>query len=330
MEQPIKAVITGGTGFVGSHVVEEFLRNGMKVTCLLRLGRKDTSWLSGLPVEIAYASLTDSASLAPIVADADYVVHVAGTTKAVKNSDYRVGNVETTRALLQALDGSRALRKFCLVSSLTAAGPSPGPQPIDETVPPHPLTPYGISKRAAEDLCLAVAEKMPIVIVRPPAVFGPRDRDILHLFRSASFGVFPFTGPRDKELSLIHARDLAAALFQTTVHPETAGKTYFAANEQPYLMRDVVQNIGALMGKRVLTIPVPRWTAFGLSALSQLALRPFGKPAVLSFGKVIDLYEPRWTCDPGRMYREVGFRSQIPLKEGLRDTIEWYREHHWI
>ena len=302
----------------------------MEVTCLLRPGRPTLSWLTGLPVRVEYANLTDSTALTPIVADADYVIHVAGLTKAVRDADFTLGNVQTTRALLEALRLSRTLRKFCLVSSLAAAGPSPSPRPIDESTTPHPITPYGASKLAAEQLCLDAAAHIPLVIVRPPAVFGPRDRDVYHLFRWISFGLFPNTGPKDKELSLIHARDLGRALFQATVHEHSAGETFFVANERPYRLRDVADIIAADMGKRILHLPVPRWTASVISAFSQLAVLPFGIPAVLSFDKVKDLYELRWTCNPEKIHREVGFRAEMTVEEGVHDTIEWYRKNKWL
>ena len=302
----------------------------MDVICPLRPGRSALSWMSGLPVRVVYAELTDSAALRPIVSEADYVIHVAGVTKAVKEADFILGNVQTTRALLEALHDSRSLRKFCLVSSLTAAGPSPGPHPIDESAPPHPITPYGASKLAAEQLCTAAKARIPHVIVRPPAVFGPRDRDVFHLFRWISFGLFPNTGAPNKELSVIHARDLARALFEVSVHPHSAGETYFVANERPYQLRHIVDVIAAAMNKRVLHVDVPRWAASVISALSQLAVLPFGKPAVLSFDKVKDLYEPRWTCSPAKIHREVGFRSELTLEEGVRDTLTWYRNKGWL
>ena len=302
----------------------------MKVRCILRPGRRNISWLSGLSAQVEYASLTDPAALAPLLADADYVVHVAGVTRAARERDFVLGNVETTRALLKALESSSALRKFCLISSLAAAGPSPGTTPIDETAPPRPITRYGASKLAAEELCKAASANIPVVVVRPPTVFGPRDRDVLELFRWAAYGLFPVTGPRDKKLSLIHARDLAQAIHQATVHPDSAGKTYFVANEQPYGILEIASKVGSLLGKRVRNFGIPRWVAQGISALSQLVLLPFGKPALLSFDKVRDLFEPRWTCDPARILREVGFRPMLSLEAGLRDTIEWYRKHRWL
>lgn len=266
----------------------------------------------------------------PLVAHADYVVHVAGITKAVRDRDFMTGNVETTRALLEAVRSSRALRRFCLISSLAAAGPSPTPEPIDESSAPHPITPYGVSKLEAENVCRAMSSEVPIVIVRPPAVYGPRDRDIFHLFRWVSFGFYPHTGPRDKELSVVHARDLARAIYQVTVHEGGSGETYFVANEEPYLLEAIADVVSSVMGKRAAHLHIPRWVAASISAVSQLVVHPLGIPAVLSFDKVRDLYELRWTCNAGKIRRQVGYRTEFSLEEGVRDTIQWYRKNKWL
>jgi len=297
---------------------------------VLRPERSELSWLSGLPVVVRHADLTDRFALEPLVAHADYVVHVAGITKAVRDRDFMTGNVETTRAILKAVGSSRSLRKFCLISSLSAAGPSPTPEPIDESAPPRPITPYGESKLEAERVCHALSGEIPIAIIRPPAVYGPRDRDIFHLFRWVSFGVYPHTGPRDKELSVVHARDLARAIYQVTVNEGSSGETYFVADEKPYRLEAVADLVASVMGKRAAHLRIPRWVAASISAVSQLVVHPLGIPAVLSFDKVKDLYELRWTCNAGKIRRQVGYRSEFSLEEGVRDTIDWYRKNKWL
>jgi nucleoside-diphosphate-sugar epimerase len=272
----------------------------------------------------------DSDALSPLLADAEYVVHAAGVTKAAKESEFVRGNVDTTRALLRALCHGRPIKKYCHVSSLAAVGPSPGPDPIDESAVARPITPYGSSKLAAEEVCHTMSSELPIVIVRPPAVYGPRDHDVFHLFRWVSFGLYPHTGPAEKELSLIHVRDLARAINQATVHEHSAGETFFAANERPYLQRDVADLVASVMGKRVLHFRVPQWIASVIAALSQLAVHPFGKPAMFSFDKIRDLYEMRWTCSAQRIRTEVGFVPELSLEEGIRDTVGWYRKNGWL
>jgi nucleoside-diphosphate-sugar epimerase len=326
----IKAVITGGTGFIGSHVVEEFLRRNVDVTCLLRPNRSSRSWLAGLPVHIEHLDLLDPEALKSRIADADYVVHVAGVTKAIHQAEFLRGNADTTRAILDALEGSKSLRSFCLVSSLAAVGPTPTAVPLDEAVPPRPITPYGVSKLAGEEICRSRSHRIPAVIIRPPAVYGPRDQDIFHLFRWVSFGIFPHTGPPNKELSVLHARDLARILYLATVDERCRGETFFVANPEPYRLRDIANTIAEIMGKKIIEVRIPRWTATVVSGLSQLAVQPFGKPAVLSFDKVRDLYALRWTCSPAKIDRLAGYRAVMSLEEGIRDTVDWYRVHRWL
>lgn len=167
-------------------------------------------------------------------------------------------------------------------------------------------------------------------MVRPSTVFGPSDRDLLELVRWATYGLFLLTGPRDKELGVVHARDLAHEIHQTTVHPDSAGKTYFVAVEQPYRILETASEVGSLLQKRGRSFAITRWVAQGISGLSQLALLRFGINALLSFDKVRGLFEPHWTCDPARIHRKVGFRSSLSLEACLRATIERYRNHHWL
>ncbi len=310
--------------------MELFLSRGADVCCLLRPGRKSLGWLTGLPVTIEYVDLNDRHALEPAISGADVVVHIAGVTKAFKDEEYFVGNTESTRALVEALQSSRTLKRFCLVSSLAAVGPTPGSEPLDESWSPRPITPYGASKLAAEQVCHAAPVHFPWVIVRPPAVYGPRDRDMLQLFRWASLGLFPFTGPPQMQLSILHVHDLARALYDICLHPQVKGKTYFVSNEHPYPLRAIAWAIAQSVGKKIFEIPIPHWVARGLSTVSQLVLLPFGKPSLLGSDRVKDLYAPGWSCSAEAIRREVGFQTEYSLERGMQGTAEWYREQRWL
>ncbi|CUT00042.1 NAD dependent epimerase/dehydratase family protein [Candidatus Kryptonium thompsonii] len=186
----MKALVTGGTGFIGSHLVDELLNRGYEVRCIVR----DTSnlkWLNGKDVEIFKGSLFDIDFLKKAVEDVDYVYHIAGVTKGKNYQDYYRGNVETTQNLLEACLENQKLKKFVLASSLAAVGPGDDAIPVDETRQYNPITSYGKSKAEAEKVTLSFKDKLPITIVRPPSVYGPRDTYTFELFKYVKFGFLP-------------------------------------------------------------------------------------------------------------------------------------------
>jgi len=326
----IKAVITGGTGFIGSHTVEELLRLGFSVTCLVRPGRKDPGWLQNLPVLIRTVDFVDVETLSRVLADADYLFHVAGVTKARNTREYRIGNVDTTRALLDASEKSGRLRKFCFVSSLTASGPSNDGRPRREDDPHAPITAYGRSKREAEEVCRDVRGLVPSVIIRPPAVYGPRDRDILEMFRWVQRGIAPIMGPRQKTLSLIHVTDLARGIVEATLSDRTTGNTYFIANQQPYAYTDLLTLAAEILGKNIAFLKIPTPLIYATAAVVQVVSGLTSQAPILNLDKVRDLVAPHWTCDSGRLRADIAFSERIPIEEGFRSTIRWYQSQRWL
>jgi len=322
--------VTGGTGFVGSHTVEHLLQLGFRVRCVVRPERRNLGWLEGLPTENVYAHLHDAISLQEIVGGIDFLFHIAGVTKAKRSKEFFEGNVHATRTLLEAAAKQRTLKKFCLVSSLAAVGPSNDGTPLDESAPCRPITEYGRSKLQAEETALSFANQVPMTIIRPPAVYGPRDRDILELFRTAKWGFRPVLGPKDKTLSLIHVTDLARALVSATISDKTGGKIYFAADDRPYTYSELYDELSSIVGHSVVALPIPDSILYGLAAGVELVSRAGPRPAVLSIDKARDLIQRHWVCSGARLRKEVGFSTNIEIKAGLRSTYDWYETRGWL
>lgn len=176
----MKALVTGSTGFVGSHLVEKLIQRNYQVRCLIRKTTK-VEYINSLPVEFVNADFDDAESLRRAVDGVDYVFHIGGVTKSKDKQGYFKGNYETTKNLLSAvIKQNSGIRRFTLASSLTAVGPGHGMDPVDETTPYHPVTTYGKSKMEAEKECIARVSDIPITIIRPPAVFGPETKIFLH------------------------------------------------------------------------------------------------------------------------------------------------------
>ncbi len=268
--------------------------------------------------------------MVPAVSTADDVYHIAGTTRGRTDNDFKVGNVEPTRALLEALSGSTRLRKFCFVSSLTAVGPTPPNVVWTEESICNPRTAYGRSKREAELLCLDASRDLPVVIIRPPAVYGPRDRDIRVMLQWIQRGISPRTAPPRKQLSMIHVRDLVRAIILAANTDKTNGEVFFAADPSPYWYHELTEISARLLRKKYLTVPIPMFVIKALARTIETLAVFASEPPLLHSGKVYDLYAPGWACSAEKIERIVGFRSEMSISEGLQDTIEWYRSHAWL
>lgn len=322
--------VTGGTGFIGSHTVEALLREGYHVRCLIRSGRNGTGWLKGLPVEIRNVDLLDGSAVRSALDHCDMVVHIAGVTRAKRRKDFFTGNVEPTRRILSACKELGTVRQFCYMSSLTAVGPSDEGRPVHEDSPCYPLTAYGASKLEAEKACREFDGSFPVVVLRPPAVYGPRDRDILHMFRWIKFGIMPVMGPSTKMLSMIYVTELARAVTAVLNADPSPRGTYFVGDQAPYRYSDLVTITAGLLGKTTINLPIPRPILYAIAGTTQAVSWLLPQPSVVNIDKVRDLVTPYWTCKTGKIERDLGFRTEIGAREGLQRTLDWYKTEGWL
>jgi dihydroflavonol-4-reductase len=303
------------------------LQRGLSVRCLVRRTRSNLGWIEGSEAEIVRASYLDVDTLREAIRDAEFIFHIAGVTKAKTESQYHQGNVLATRNLLEAAAGNSNLKKFCYVSSLTAVGPSPDGTLLDEEAPCHPITAYGVSKLEAETVCELYASRVPIVIMRPPAVYGPRDRDLLDIFRWVKYGFKPVFGSDEKRLSLIYGPELARALVEATLSEKTVGQTYFVADPTAYRLSNVLDQVSKMFGKRGINIRFPSSVLYTLGGFAEFGSAFSSTVPVLNIEKARDLLQTHWVCSPRKLEEHIGFRTQVPLEESLRSTIAWYREY---
>ncbi|MFB3828106.1 MAG: NAD-dependent epimerase/dehydratase family protein [Bryobacteraceae bacterium] len=309
------ALVTGATGFVGSHLAERLLGEGWQVRCLVRR----TSSLRWLPpgVETVYGDLAGGEGLREAVRDADTVFHVAGVTKARRTAEYYEGNVRATANLLEAAAG---VPRLVHVSSLAAAGPGAD---LSEDAPARPVSAYGRSKLEAEQLVRGRA-----VIIRPPVVFGPRDTDVLHIFRAVSRGRMVRIGRGDSRFSFIYVKDLAEAL--ASAARSAAPGTYFAAHPRAVSWGDFANAIGAELRVKVRTLAAPAWAAYAAGFCAELWSRVAARPLIISRDKIREAVHPYWTCNPGRARAAFGFEARTALAQAVAETVAWYRENGWL
>ena len=288
-------------------------------------------WIYNIPMQRVEGELTQPESYKEILPQVDYVVHVAGVTKAFRAKDYYKGNVEVTHILLEAVKTRASkIQKFLFVSSQAAVGPSPTAEPIDEDFPPHPITDYGKSKLQAEKIVREYMDQLPITIVRPPAVYGPRDSDVFHFFKNLMSGWNIQVGHLDQIVSLVYVLDLAQGIVQAALSPHTTGKTYFLCEEQPYRWSYVAELAAKKLGVTYRTIRVPYPLAFIMATLIEWTGRLRGKPTILNRQKMREIRQPYWVVSPQRAIQDFGYETRFPLEKGIAETIHWYRIMGWI
>lgn len=326
------AVITGSTGFIGRHLVDALLEQGAEVRALARpetpRDRRDA--------RIGYweADLLDDRSVreSPVWTGATHVFHLAGMTKARTLDQFRGGNVFPTANVLAALAGRGGRPpRVVLVSSQAAAGPaSAADAPVRESDRPLPVEAYGRSKLQAEQAVVRYRDSLPVTIVRPSSVYGPGDRDFLNVFKQERRRVALRVVPRDHVLSLVHVRDVVRALLLAATTPAAVGRTYFVSGEAPVSWGELYDAIDEVVGTHPIPVRVPspllRLVARGGDLVSAVT----GRPLIANRNKAA-LARPRWwVCDPSRAREDLGWRAEVPLLDGLRETYTWYVEARWL
>ena len=324
------AVVTGANGFVGSHLVDILLENNYKVKCITRKS-SDLKWLKGKEIEIFDSGLTNKDGLRKALQNADYIYHVAGVIKSKKPEGYFVGNVENTKAILDtALEFKSTLKKILIVSSQTAAGPSLDGAAINENDPCSPITTYGRSKLAEEELAKSYMDKLPITICRAPAVYGERDTEIFIFFQTFNKGLFTTIGFDEKRISLIHVRDLVRGFMLAAESNISSGQTYFISSEKYYTWEEIGAITSKVLGKKPFKVKVPHQVVYFIAAIAQFAALFSSKPATLNIEKAKDLTRPAWICDTGKAIKDLGYHQLISAEEGIKRTCDWYKKMGWL
>jgi nucleoside-diphosphate-sugar epimerase len=317
--------------------VEALLERGFTVRCLVRAGspapaepdpRADPRVLHHV---VEYA-VPEGLGAATVLDGATHVFHLAGVTRGRSMADFRRGNVLPVESLLGALERRRVpVRRFVHVSSQAAAGPAASlARPVREADPPAPIEFYGRSKAEAEGVVQRYSGSIPCTVVRPPAVYGPGDRDFLVLFRMLRWRLSAHAGRRDAYLSMVYVDDLVEGMIDAALSPRTAGGTYFLAREEPERWGNVHRIVAGIAGRRPLRVDVPGVAVAAAGRAGDAWARLTGRTPLLTSQKAA-LARPRyWICSSEEARRAFGFRAPTALEDGLPTTYRWYREHGWL
>ncbi|MCH5178774.1 MAG: NAD-dependent epimerase/dehydratase family protein [Prevotellaceae bacterium] len=327
-------LITGASGFVGSHLVELSLAKGFEVWAAVRAA-SSRRWLADERINIIVLSLNDAAALRGEIEAFvdqhdgkgwDYVVHVAGATKARNEIDFMRSNCEATENLATTLlNLNVAPRRFVLMSSLSAV-PMAGGFPVEGQAP----TAYGRSKMAAEECLLALSPRLDYVVLRPTAVYGPRDKDLYLVAKSVRGGMSLSVGRKPQHLTFIYVNDLCeAALLALT--KGRSGAVYQLSDGRTYSSSDYCQLLQHELGvRRMMHIVAPLWLVKGVCYASEWLSHITRSMTVLNIDKYNLLKQRDWSCDIHAAQSELGFEPRTALAEGVAKSVAWYKQQKWI
>lgn len=323
-------LLTGGSGFLGSHIAAQLSASGVRLRALVR-GSSDVSFLRGLRgVELATGSMESPSSLRAALDGITHVVHAAGILKAASPADFERVNAAGTESLARAARESGSVRRLVFVSSLTVSGPSQNGRPVTDADAPNPLTHYGRSKLGGERALLAQAERLSTVILRPGAVYGPRDREILVFFRSVASGVLPLVARATNRVSMVYAADCALACVRALRADVPSGSIYHVDDGASHTFREMKLEIERALGRRAwLSFQLPSKLVLGAAWGSELYAGFSGRAVIFTRDKCKELFE-EWVCDAARGRAELDYHPEVDFAHGVSLTADWYKKAGWL
>lgn len=334
----MKVLLTGATGFVGPQTAKALTDAGHEVRCLVR-ETSDRSALEELGVNLEYA-IGDVCSEGPLLEaleGVDAVVHLAGATKCLNREDYYRVNAYGSRLLAESAV-AKGVSRFVHCSTLAVAGPMRDGRPVTEDDPPRPVSEYGKSKLAGEEAVRRHGNRMEVTIVRPPIVYGPRDRDFFEVFKMAARGLGIRHGLLEpKRYSIIHVDDLGRSIAlaldkgRAVQGMEGPEGVYYVSDGGIHLWDELIRRAAAALGRgSAFVLPVPESLAWPLGIWSDIAARLTGKPQIVSIDKVRESMGPGFACSIERARNELGYAPGWPAEKGIEHTARWYLENRWL
>ncbi len=322
---PPKALVTGGTGFIGSHLVEALVARNWRVTCLVRATSK-IELLKKFPVQFALGSAQDLESLEKAVQGQDFIFHLAGRIRSTSRKAYDLANHQLTRNLVKAcLRKNKSLRRFVHVSSISAAGPSFPGFYSEESQPSSPNSEYGRSKLRGEEAVRETRHLIPATIIRPPNVYGPRQQETELLVKLISKRIVPILKEKRAATSLIYVKDLVEGILQAAQSEKTKGEVYYLTDGKGYSWREIILTAKKFALRESLFFPFPEEFIVGAAFLVDI----FNKTGLVKIFFGTKLWEAMvktpWLFSSSKAERDFGFRARYSLNDGIKETVEYYR-----
>lgn len=324
-----KVLITGASGFVGFHLIEKALAKNLDVYAAVRKS-SDIKHLHSHNITYTYPDFIDVAKLTREIEEKqyDFIIHAAGVTKARTQEDYNYVNATYTANLAKAVQNSKSfLKKLVFISSLAALGPLKHSDTfITEDTTPAPVTAYGKSKLMAEEQILKF--QLPLVILRPTAVYGPRDKDIFIILRTFTKGLEPYIGRTKQRLSFVYVKDLASATVNA-LFTEVTG-TYNITDGNCYDRYEMANITKEILSKKTWRLHLPHYLVKTLALVLERTYGMMNKTPALNIEKLNELTAVNWCCDIKKAKNELSFNPAYTLQQGLKESFEWYKENKWL
>jgi nucleoside-diphosphate-sugar epimerase len=326
------ALVTGATGFTGAALVRKLCERGARVRAIARPS-SNLDGLRGLPIDWYRGDVFEPAVVERAVAGVDYVFHVAAAYRQAGLTDdaYRQVHVESTQLLAKAALKNPGFKRFVHVSTVGVHGHIERP-PADEDYPFSPGDIYQRTKAEAELWIrdFASRQRLPFVVIRPAAIYGPGDRRLLKIFKMAAWPLFPLLGSAKGQLyHLIHVDDLTEIFLLAAIHPAASDGVFIAGDPAALALADIVRIIGAELGHKARLIRIPAWPFFVLASLCETVCRPLGIEPPLYRRRVAFFTKDR-SFNTARLREGLGYRFRRTTEAGLRETARWYIDRKWI
>ncbi|MDB5249881.1 MAG: UDP-glucose 4-epimerase [Segetibacter sp.] len=326
-----KVLITGASGFVGFHLIEAALAKGLDVYAAVRKS-SDVKHLISHNVKYVYPDFTSVESLEKELKEKqyDFIIHAAGTTKAKNQDEYNKVNAGYSVNLAKAAaNHGSGLQKMVFLSSLASIGPSKqSNELIKENKTPEPVTAYGVSKLLAEEKLKEL--NLPLIVFRPTAVYGAREKDIFIILKTFSQGFEPYIGRNEQELSFVYVKDLAALTINSLFTGDTANGTYNITDGNCYSRYDMANITKNVLSKKTLKVHLPLPVVKAIAVVLEKGYGIFDKIPALNLEKLNELNAVNWCCDIEKARKELGFNPAYNLQQGLKEALEWYKLNKWI
>ncbi|MZH02549.1 MAG: NAD-dependent epimerase/dehydratase family protein [Nitrospinae bacterium] len=324
------ALVTGANGFIGSHLVDQLLASGCTVHGMVRES-SNLRWLDSSKVHLHKVDLTRRNFRVPDLEELDFVFHCAGLTKAKSRAEYFQVNATACSNLYEQCQqrGSR-IKSIVHLSSLAATGPSLKGSLVDEMTPCKPVTFYGQSKFAGEEIALQYSKSLPLTVIRPPVVYGPREENFFNFIKLIQKGWGLQIGSASKELSLIYVSDLVEAMLKASDPSKEKGKNYFVTDGNVYVWEQIAKECARILNVHVKTLRVPEAVLVPVALFFEALASFSSKPALFDRQRMIDIRQSSWSASPESFFKVFAFEPKFQLSRGLTETITWCQQEKWL